>query len=505
MVLSRVSITSHGAVASEHILASNAGCDVLRKGGNAADAAAAVSFTIGVVQHQLGGLGGDCFVLFHEAKTGKVHCLNSSGWAPKSLSIDFLKNRGENRVPLFGATSVVVPGIVKGVSVLHKRFGNLEFADLLSPALDCAEHGFPISAGFARSLRATFLDLPAASHSIFARNRAPLKEGDVLKQPNLGKVLNEIRERGPDAFYEGWIADSICSELSKLGVPTDPSDLSDFRPEWVEPLRMEYRGASVYEIPPNSMGATTLLILKYLQSFDGGRPEPDSAERVELTLRAVIPSYQKRDRMLGDPRFLKIDLDRFLAPAVGENIPGAPVQFTLDRADTTFFAVADQEGNVVSAIQSLFHHFGSRVFVEPCGLFLNNRGAAFAMQGPNKLEPRKRPLHTLSALLVERESSVIGLGSSGGDLRPQQHALFLTNLLDYSMSLEETIDFPRFLWRGGKSLLIEQGYRGLRGISFQPEEVAHPGKTGVAQGVEVAGNVRKGVCDVRGDGEPAGI
>ncbi len=504
MVLSRVALASGYAVASEHLLASLAGHDALRSGGNAVDAAVATSFTLAVTQPSLGGIGGDFFALFYEAKTERVHCINSSGWAPSGLSARFLEEKGYRSVPAFGPLSIVVPGMVKGVHAFHRRFGKLEFKQLLSSAIDYARKGFAASQGLSNSLRANLSLLPDGAREIFAPTGDPPNPGDLIRQENLGRALEAIAQEGPEAFYKDWIAESICNELSREGLPITMKDFAEFEPEWVEPLHIDYRGITVYEIPPNSMGATTLLMLRYLQQIDLKRLKPNSRQRIDLFLKAAQAAYDRRDRELGDPRFTKFDegeffdVERARSPLLlsGPSVPG--------DADTTYFAVTDQEGNIVSAIQSLFHHFGSRVFIKESGVFLSNRGSAFRLRGPNKLEPKKRPLHTLSALLLGEDEPTTALGCSGGSFRPQQHTLLTTNMVDYSMSLEDSIDFPRFLWDGQHTLSIERGYSGFRNLPFEVRHLPHPGKTGVAQGVQRIGDSVKAVCDARGDGFPIG-
>jgi len=505
VVLSRVLLASKFAVASEHPLASVAGHEAMVEGGNAVDAVTATSFALSVLQPALGGIGGDFFALFYEAKTGKVHCINSSGWAPSRLTPKFLEERGHRGVPSFGPFSVVVPGLVKGVHAFQKRFGKMEFPSLLSRAIEYAKDGFAASQGLSNAVRVSLSSLSEEARRAMTASDGPPPPGELIRQKSLAKALQDIADAGPRAFYNGWIAESICEELSGRGVPITIRDFADFEPEWVDPLEIDYRGATVHEVPPNSMGATTLLILRYLHQIDLKRLRPNSRERIELTLKAAQAAYSKRDKMLGDPRFAKIDLDEFLE-VEGETRPLIErEQRVLGDADTTYFAVADEEGNLVSAIQSLFHSFGSRVFVKECGVFLNNRGSAFRLTGPNELAPRKRPLHTLSALLLGKgEEPTIALGSSGGELRPQQHALFTTNIVDYSMELEAAIDFPRFLWQGGNTLDIERGYMGLRNLPFDVHQIPYPGKTGVAQGVQRLKGSVKAVCDVRGDGLPVG-
>jgi gamma-glutamyltranspeptidase/glutathione hydrolase len=232
--------------------------------------------------------------------------------------------------------------------------------------------------------------------------------------------------------------------------------------------------------------------------------KPNSAERIRRTVAAARVAYAARDAELGDPRFMKegFDFGEFLR--VGS--AGAKKR-RIHGGDTTYFAVADDEGDLLSCIQSLFHGLGSRVYVQRCGFFLNNRGSSFRLrgEGPNLLEPRKRPLHTLSSLILTKDDRpFVAVGASGGDYRPQQHALFVTNIVDYSMDLEQAINYPRFLWDGGDKVKVEEGYVGLDDLKMRRVSLPYPGPTGVAQGVERMAECVKGVCDVRGEGLPAG-
>ncbi|MGP8126089.1 MAG: gamma-glutamyltransferase family protein [Nitrososphaerales archaeon] len=502
MAFGKTVIAEHAAVASEQPLASLAGYDVLKKGGNAFDAAVATSFALAVTFHPAGGIGGDFFGMFYEARTGKVHCLMASGWSPSGLTSDLVKSAAGGRIPIYGPLTCVIPGYVAGVCEMHRKLGSSEFRELLSASAEYAAKGFPAGEGICRSTAGAYDDLPQAAKRIFAPNGNPPTPGDWIRQEELGKVISEIAEGGPEAFYSGWPAEKILETLEGLGVPADKADFREFAPEWVSPLKLDYRGTTVYEMPPNTMGATSLLILKLLSRDLLSKAGPLSKDRIETTMEAAFTAYARRDEMLGDPQFAKIDIDKFMNAPEGSGVRQARVS----KGDTTAFSIADAEGNLVSGIQSLFHHFGSRVFVRECGTFLNNRGSGFSMAGPNKVEPRKRPLHTLSSMLLERGGHpYMAIGTSGGDYRPLQHALFVTNAVDYAMPLEQVVGHPRFLWGGGKSLLVEDGYErgGLSGFSVQ--WLPMPGKTGVCHAVETSGRYRKAVCDVRGDGVPAGF
>jgi len=499
--LSKTIVAERAAVASEQPLASLAGYDVLRRGGNAFDAAVATSLALAVTFHPAGGLGGDFFGMFYEAKAGKVHCLNSSGWAPSGLTTELVLKAGSS-VPLFGPLSCVVPGYLAGVWEMHRKFGTGEFKALLEPSVRLAREGFPAGAGICRSVAGAYADLPREAKEVFAPGGRPPTPGDWIRQSALGKVISEVADGGPDSFYRGWPAEKIASVLSSLGVPCSPQDFADFRPEWVSPLSLDYRGTLVYEMPPNSMGATSLLILKLLRESDLARVGPLSAERIALTMKAALAAYGRRDEMLGDPRFGRIDLEAFMSGRVDPRPPSSRIR----SGDTTAFSVADEEGNMVSGIQSLFHHFGSRVFVPECGIALNNRASGFSLAGPNKAEPRKRPLHTLSSMILSREGRpYLAIGASGGDYRPLQHALFVTNSVDFGMPTEAVVAHPRFLWGGGRTLLVEQGYDLPAGGGYDVQSLPMPGRTGVCQAVEVADQYRKAVCDIRGDGIPSGF
>jgi gamma-glutamyltranspeptidase / glutathione hydrolase len=286
--------------------------------------------------------------------------------------------------------------------------------------------------------------------------------------------------------------------LRAEGVEVERDDLA-WVPEWVEPLEIEFRGHRVFEIPPNSMGAAALKILKEIEG--GEPPAPDSIERVNRVTEATKLALGAKDEFIGDPKFVSFDLPAFLGSRP------APRRSSVAEGDTTYFAVADGDGNLLSCIQSLFHPFGSRMYLKDSGFFLNNRASAFKLEGPNKLAPRKRPVHTLSALLVSKsrgEPPNLAMGTSGGELRPQLHALFVSNVVDYTMDVEGALRYPRFVWDGERTSM-ERGYRLDEGSADRFRLVEYPSRLGVAQGIEVKQTGKKAVCDVRGDGAPAGF
>ncbi len=500
-MLSKAVRAEHGAVASEQPLASIAGYDVLRGGGNAFDAAAAVSFALSVTFHPAGGVGGDFFGMLYEGKTGKVHCINSSGWSPSGLTLELAISSGRGAIPRFGAATCMVPGLVAGVWEMQRRFGSQEFRKLLQPSVAYATEGFPAGEGICRSTSGAYSELTQEARRVFAPNGRPPTPGEWIRQEALGKTISDVAESGPDAFYAGRPAEAIQETLSELGLQSKTEDFSEFKPEWVAPLAFDYNGTRVYEVPPNSMGATCLLILRQLSESRLRDVGPLSRRRIETTMDAAIPAYARRDEMLGDPRFTEIDIEKFIGAPLVADASGSRV----NPGDTTAFSVADSEGNLVSGIQSLFNHFGSRVFVPSCGIMLNNRGSGFSASGPNRVAPRKRPLHTLSSMILEREGRpFLAIGASGGDHRPLQHTQFVTNAVDYSMTADRSVSHPRFLWDGRNTVSVEEGYELPTHSKLKAQSLPMPGATGVCQAVEVSERCLTAVCDVRGDGLPVG-
>jgi gamma-glutamyltranspeptidase/glutathione hydrolase len=435
------------SIATEHPLASKSGSEAMQAGGNAFDAAVAASFTLSVVLPHLSGLGGDFFALFYEGKSGKVRCLNGSGWAPSGSTVEALRARGLDKMPLYGPTSVVVPGLVGGVEELHRKFGNAEFGPLLKRAVELSEGGFPVSLGLARALARYNVDLPRDALLAFGADGLGPAPGDILRERALAERLKEIADGGSEEFYRGAAADEIKEAIGAEGLEIERDDFA-FSPEWVEPLEVEYHGQRVFEVPPNSMGAAALMILKEIESREP--PAADSLERVRQMTEATRVALAAKDEFIGDPRFVAFDLKDFLDSRLG------PRSIGVSDGDTTYFAIADGEGNLLSCIQSLFHPFGSRIYLKKSGFFLNNRASAFKLEGPNRLAPKKRPVHTLSALLLSKdrgESPYLAMGTSGGEHRPQLHALFVTNVVDYSMDVEGALNFPRFVWESAWSTI----------------------------------------------------
>jgi gamma-glutamyltranspeptidase/glutathione hydrolase len=503
-----------GGVSSEHPLASVAGLKVLLEGGNAFDAAIATSLTLSVTQPHLGSLGSDLFALIYDASNGKVHCINASGWTPKKLDLRTLQNEGRNGIPAESPNAVVVPGMIDGLYRIHKRFSTFEFRKLAEDSILLAEKGFPISFGLHNAIQHNLHRLvePLAK-DLFIRDGKPLVSGEVLVQKSLAETLRSVAS-DPRTFYEGWISEKICKYLRSKGGVMEVDDFADFEAEWVEPLKVSYRDLDVYEVPPNSQGATTLMILNILENFDVNKLGVFGSERVHLFVEVAKKAYVNKNRFLADPRFISIPLEKILSKEYAKKLAGeidvnnASEGAFLRPGDTTNFVVLDKDGNAVSAIQSIYFSFGSGLMDPETGVILNCRGTHFNQIGANKLEPRKRPLHTLSSVIAtSKEDDVFAIGASGGDYRPQQHVLLLTNLWDYDMNLQEAVDAPRFLWDGGRQVIIEKGFKGLHNLDVLGHRLVrqkYPGRTGVAHCGIRKGKVVMLSADVRGDGLPVG-
>jgi len=501
-------ISRKGVVASEHYLSSKLGVDVLDSGGNAVDAAVATSFALSVVSPHMGGLGGDFFALYYKEDKDEVHCLNASGFAPRRLTIDYVMSRGyKDEMPSRGPLSITVPGYVHGVFELHKRFGKKEFSRVISPSINLCYDGFPASQRFCWAINKDheLLESDEGSRTVFLE-RKPKSEGSIVKFPSIAKTLSIIKEHGPLGFYEGEVCRGIVDYVNSKGGVLDEDDMRGYRPEWVTPLNISYNDYLVYEIPPNSMGAITLLLLNLLKEagFDKAKKHPPNPEVfAELSNKA----YRIKDEYLSDPRFVSSDMKKLLSQGFAQELLKSKQenQMHVEKgSDTTYFAVADKEGNVVSGIQSLFTNFGSGLTVPEFGITLNCRARGFKLKGANRLEPRKRPLHTLSATILIKDDEVLALGASGAEYRPQIYAQLITNYVDSKFDLAKAIESPRYVWEGGKRIVAEEGVDIGLINDYEVRKIPYPGRLGVAQGILVKNGVKWASCDIRGDGIPIG-
>jgi gamma-glutamyltranspeptidase/glutathione hydrolase len=465
-------ITDRGIVATSQTLASQAGAQVLARGGSAMDAAIAANAVLGVVEPESCGIGGDLFAIYWDAKTGKLTAINASGWAPTGLTIDFLKGQGEKSMPQEGIHSVTVPGCVDGWSKLHKKFGKLPWSEVFQPAIYFAEHGYPVTEmiGEAWKMEEAKLGRDRNARNVFLRDGKAPQIGEVFKNPQMGAALKLIAGQGPAAFYRGAIAQALLKTSGRLGGKMTAADLSEFESEWVEPISTEYHGWKVFELPPSGQGIAALEMLNILSLFPLASYQPRSVEELHTQIEAQKLAYADLHRFVADMRFAKVPVQGMLSmeyarerasrihadKANCDDTPGSPATMA---GDTIYMSVVDRDGNIVSLIQSLYQHFGSGVVVDEYGFALQNRGGLFEVdpKHPNALTPRKRPFHTIIPAFMEKGDVHMGFGIMGGLNQAQAHAQFVSNVVDHGMSIQLALEAPRFTRKvfGGCEVLLE--------------------------------------------------
>ncbi|MGA2103108.1 MAG: gamma-glutamyltransferase [Candidatus Sulfotelmatobacter sp.] len=465
-------ISPYGIVATSQVQASQAGAEILSRGGSAVDAAIAANATLGVMEPDMNGMGGDLFAIYWDAKTGKLYGLNASGWAPNGLTITYLKARDVTRMPAEGIDSVTVPGAVEGWNKLHERFGHLPWKDLFAPAIFYAENGFAVQELIGADWHSSIAKLKADPESrrvFLVRDEAP-KMGELFKNADVAKALRLVAAEGPQAFYSGEIAKAILTTERELGGTMQADDLKEFSAEWVEPISITYRGWRVYELPPNGQGMAALEMLNIMEQFQPANAGPLSAEEIHKRIEAMKLAYADLARYNADPRFAKVPVAGLLSKEYAKQRAGLinpqkancnPEAGVPPSSDTTYLTAVDREGNIVSLIQSNFSSFGSGITVRGMGFALQNRGALFMLDPskPDALAPRKRPFHTIIPAFMERGDDHIGFGIMGGANQPLAHAQFVSNVVDYGMTLQAAMETARFTVRSnfdlGCKVLIE--------------------------------------------------
>ena len=518
-------------IATPHTLASEVGASMLRRGGNAFDAAVAASAALGVVYPHMTGIGGDAFFMIYKADTDELAGYNGSGRAGSQASVAYFAERGLSRIPTRGVLSAItVPGMVDAWWEIWSAGGKLAWAEVLEPAARYAEQGFPISRNLHEWLRqdeTLIRACPAMAATYLTNRRNVPGQGECLKQPELARTYRELQSGGWEAFYRGSIARRIASGLQGDGGVLTAEDFAAHAGEWVSPIRTTYRGFEICEMPPNSQGFTVLMMLNMLERFDMKSIPRHSADFYHLMTEATKLAFQDRDAYLTDPRFAEIPMERMLSkPYAAERAAG----IRMDRAaasmlkptgqDTAYAAVVDEEGNCVSFIQSLYFDFGSCYMPEGTGVVMQNRGCSFSLDPNhvNRLEPGKRTFHTLMPAMVLQDGlPYMLLGTQGGEGQPQTQLSLLTGVLDYGYAIEEAIALPRWVFgrtwgNTSDSLKIENRISGrdvesLRGRGHEVE-VMQPwdGVMGQSQGIVIdrESGLLTGAADPRGDGSAIG-
>ena len=454
-----MTISQGGIVATSQTLASQAGAMVLGRGGSAIDAAIAANATLGVVEPERGGIGGDLFVIYWEAKTGKLTGINASGWAPTGLTPEWMKSQGYQTMPELGIHAVTVPGCVDGWSKLHAKFGKLPWKDLFGPAIYYARNGFPVT----EIIHETWHDeMPkllndVGGRRVYVKNGATPRLGEVARNPELGAAYELLASQGAAAFYKGAIAKAILKTSARLGGKMTAADLAEFSSEWVTPVSTDYRGWKVYELPPNSQGVGPLEMLNILSQFPLGDWPARGVKELHTQIEAQKLTFADLHRYIADPRVSKVPVAGLVSAAYGreraklispdkarcEETPGTPESL---GGNTVYLSVVDREGNIASVIQSVYQHFGSRVIVDDYGFALQNRGALFELAPGhlNVLAPRKRPYQTIIPAFMEKGDVHIGFGIMGGMNQTPAHAQFVSNVVDHGMNIQMALEAPRF-------------------------------------------------------------
>jgi gamma-glutamyltranspeptidase/glutathione hydrolase len=512
-------ISPRGIVATSQVLASQAGAMILAKGGSAVDAAIAANAVLGLTEPMMDGIGGDLFVLYRDGKTGAISGLNSSGPAPRAMTIEALQAKGLSKMPINGINSATVPGCVRGWEAMHKRYGKLPWKDLFAPAIQFAEQGFPVYEIIANVWESPMLrSQPESLRTYYPNGKAP-KEGDVFRNRGLAHALRLIADQGADAFYKGEIARAILQTSAKQGGLLTAEDLASYEPEWVKPVSTTFRGWRVYELPPNGQGLAALSMLNMLETFSPAAA--NSTIELHRKIEAMKLAYADL-RYVADTRTVNVPTNGLVSKAYSAERaqlinplkancdvkPGTPPVIS----DTTYFSVVDRDGNTAAWIQSISGSWGSGVTVEGMGFVLHNRGGGFQFDKshPNALAPGKRPFHTIIPAMVEKDDQHIAFGIMGGSNQPLAHAQFVSYLVDYGLNLQAALEAPRFTKTQptGCDVSIENrvGLEALGGLSALGHQVniVGPYSLAMGRGNAVMHNSRTkmnyGASDPRADG-----
>jgi gamma-glutamyltranspeptidase/glutathione hydrolase len=461
----------HGAIATSQPLATGAALKVLQDGGNAFDAAVAAAAVLNVVEPHMTGMGGDVFALFWSAREGRLRGLDASGRAGSLATPDTIRALGMDDVPYRGARAVTVPGALSGWAALLEEYGTLSLAEALAPAIGIAENGFPVSPIISRQWRGNVRVLqrdPGASATYLMDGERSPETGEWFRNPDIATSFRMVGEEGPDALYGGRLGARIVETIQAQGGFLTLEDLESHRPEWVEPLSVDFHGYQVWELPPAGQGIAALEMMKILAPLDLESMGHNSAdylhhivEAKKLAFADLARYVSDRDHLEGDPAALLsddyiarrrelMDPDR----AADRVEPGRP----FNSGETIYLSVADEEGNMVSFINSVFEYFGSGVVAPGTGFVLQNRGAGFTLEDghPNQIAPRKRPFHTLIPGFVTKDGQPhLAFGVMGGSMQPQGHTQLLLNLLVFGMDLQDAIDAPRVRHLGGTRIALE--------------------------------------------------
>jgi len=527
-------IAQHGMACTSQPLVTQVALDVLKKGGNAIDAAIAANATLGLMEPTGNGMGGDIFAIVWDAKTQKLYGLNGSGRSPKSLTLDYFIKKGYKKIPAYGPLPVSVPGAVDGWFELNKKFGTLPMKDLLQPAIQYAREGFPVSElisyywrGGARALQR----FPNFKEIYMPNGHAPEK-GEIFKNPYLANTLEKIAKGGRDVFYKGEIAHTVDKFMKEQGGFLKFEDFAAHHSEWVEPISTNYRGYDVWELPPNGQGTAALQILNILEGYDIAAMGFGSTDYIHTFVEAKKLAFEDRAKFYADPDFAKVPIDQLISKKyaaerrklinpnrAARNYPAGE----LEQGNTIYMTIADQWGNMISLIQSNYRGLGSGMVPPKLGFILQDRGELFNLEKghANTYAPGKRPFHTIIPAFITKDGKPwVSFGVMGGAMQPQGHAQIVVNLIDFGMNLQEAGDAPRIRHTGssqptgekmtdGGVLHLESGisYDVIRGLMGKGHKIQFArGGYGGYQAImwDAKNKVYYGASESRKDGQAAG-
>jgi gamma-glutamyltranspeptidase/glutathione hydrolase len=461
----------HGVVATSEGLAAQAGLEILKRGGNAVDAAVATAAALTVVEPCSNGIGSDNFALVY--MNNKLYGLNSSGWSSRNISIDAVKSKGHDTMPSQGVIPITVPGTPKGWANLINRFGNLTLSEVVAPAVSLARNGFAISESVGwyfdhaiemyqkRNLTEEYTHF----FEVFTKNGIRYKAGDIFQSDDLANTLEEIGATNATSFYEGNLAHQIVSFMKKHNGFIDNQDLKEFDSEWVEPISVHYKGYDVCEIPPNGQGITALMALNLLkdETLDQG-----DVITLHKQIEAIKIAFSDTLTYVTDPKFMKVNpsflvSDKYVElrkkDITEQALLHKPIEY--EKSGTVYLATADKDGNMVSLIQSNYMGFGSGIVIDGTGISMQNRGHTFKLDPThhNRLEPRKRTYHTIIPGFLMKDGKAIGpFGVMGGFMQPQGHLQVVMNLIDFKMNPQAALDAPRFRWNEKRQVSLEHSF-----------------------------------------------
>ena len=526
----------NGMVATSHPLATQIGLDILKKGGNAVDAAIAANAALGLMEPTGCGIGGDLFAIVWDGKSNKLYGLNASGRSPKTLTLDYFTKKGLKYIPSHGPLPVSVPGAVDGWFELHQKFGSIPMSQILSPSIQYAKNGFPLTELISWYMNRSIpfyesKGFPNIDDTYRKQNGGNLpKEGEVYKNHYLANTYQKLAEGGRDVFYKGDIARIISKFIKDQGGFLSIKDLAEHKSEWVEPVSINYRGYDVWELPPNGQGIAALQMLKILEGYDFSKIKFGSTKHIHLFTEAKKLAFEDRAKYYADMDFSKVPIEYLISDdyadkrrkLIGEK-SGIYSAGKISTGETIYLTVADSEGTMISLIQSNYRGMGSGMVPPKLGFMLQDRGELFSLKKgqANSFEPGKRPFHTIiPAFITKDEKPYVSFGVMGGDFQPMGHTQIVMNLIDFGMNLQEAGDAPRWDHTGGANpmgkttentgiIRLESGipYLTLRGLMNKGHKI------GTARGVyggyqailwDNKNKVYHGASESRKDGQASG-